>query len=65
MAHRNERRRYRGPRGRVLAEQTELGDRLLALHIPGERLGVGLNQTLRNKPRAATLVKPAPCQVSL
>ena len=56
----SERRRYRGSRGRVLSEQTELGDRLLTLHIPGERLGVGLNQTLRNKPVAATLIKPAP-----
>ena len=60
LTHRDEWGSYRSPRGRVLAEQTELGDRLLALHIPGESLDICLNQAWCHEFLAATLFQLPP-----
>lgn len=46
--------------GGVFAEQAELADRLLALHIPGKRLRIRLNQTRRHEMGTATLIEPLP-----
>ena len=41
-------------------KQSELGDRLLALYIPGKRLRIRLNQARRHELGTATLIEPLP-----
>lgn len=44
----------------MFAEQAELGDCLLTLHIPGKRLRIRLNRARRHELGTAMLIKPLP-----
>lgn len=60
LRHGHERAGDRSSCGGVFAEQTELGNRLLALDVAGERLLALLDQAFGDELGAAAFIQPVP-----